>query len=136
MARSAGWFILKWLLIPAALAAAGYYIIGPRIGALAPSKAGIDTGAPAPQTPPAHDSATTGNQTSYPAPDVTVTRGSGQVAPAPPRRHRRRSTKPKPDAATTPDQPAQSDQGGSGGAATTTGGGDGTTTGGDTGNDR
>lgn len=134
MARSAGWFILKWLLIPAALAAAGYYIIGPRIGALAPPKPGVDTGTPPPQTPPTHESSATGSQTSYPAPDVTVTRGSGQVTP--PKRHRRRRpAKPAPDTAAPAERPAQTDQGGSGGAATTTGGGDtGTTTGGDTGN--
>ncbi len=136
MARSVGWFIVKWLIIPAALAAVGYYVVGPRIGNIKPSPPSEQQTPPPPQNAPVHESTTASNQTSYPSPDVTVTRGNANsVTPSTShRRHRRRtSERPKPEAPTNtpPDVSNKTDEGGSGGAAT--GGGEGTT-GGDTGN--
>jgi hypothetical protein len=130
MARSAGFLLLKWLIIPAALAAAGYFFIGPRVGKYVKA----DSGTQAPVEAAQPTSSSTSEQTSFPAPDVEVKVGTAASSThRPKRKKRRRTTKPKPSAsaaATT----IPADPGGSGGAATT--GGDGTTggtTGGDTG---
>jgi hypothetical protein len=133
MARSAGLLLLKWLIIPAALAAAGYFFIGPRVGKYV-SAVGTE---PATVEASSGEAATTTSdqQTNFPAPDVEVkVGGAASNVHRPKRKRRKRSTKPKPPVTVkAPDQAAPPpDQGGSGGAATT-GGDTGTTGGGDTG---
>ncbi|MFI5384548.1 MAG: hypothetical protein ACHQ50_00340 [Fimbriimonadales bacterium] len=123
MARAV-WMIVKWLVIPASLAAVGYYVIGPKIGKINSSPPDT-TAEPAPVPAVTHQADSGTTATSYPAPDVSVTRGATAEGSHKPRRHRR--PKPKTEEP-KPDEVAPPDQGGSGGAAT--GGG---TTGGDTG---
>ena len=103
--------ILKWLLIPAALAAAGYYFVGPRIGK-------IDTPSLPKTAPPPEDTAVTQstkeNDKTYPAPDIDVKVGA--VSHKEPRKRVHRK-KPKPKADDTVKVTPPTDNG-------TTGGGD------------
>jgi hypothetical protein len=119
----AGWLILKWLILPAALAAIGYYIIGPRLGNL-PVPGMIQ----APAIGTSHDDATDadkGKQTNFPSPDVDVKVGSVAHGEHPkPTRHHRRHAAQKP-AETPPTQTAPPGGQDQGGGATTTGGTDG-----------
>lgn len=128
MARSVAMLIVKWLLIPAALTAVGYYIVGPRIGASLKNSAAAEPT----KSSSATETTTAANTVSYPAPDVEVKVNS--TAPKKrPKRHKPRGSKRRPQvrkpAAETPSTPPPVDQGGSGGAATT--GGDGGSSGGD-----
>lgn len=105
--------VLKWLVFPAALAAFGYYVVGPRIG-----KVGLPSGIAQPEPSPARETAAApaSQARTYPAPDVDVSVSGSAAASRPPRRRHRR--KPKPDVeappTTAPDVPV--DSGGSGGA--------------------
>ena len=133
MARSAGLLLLKWLIIPAALAAAGYFFVGPRVGKYV-SAVGASAAPVEPDTTQATPTPKD-QQTNFPAPDVEVkVGGAASNVSRPKRKRRKKTTKPKP--AVTAPVPVQAapppDQGGSGGAVTT-GGDGGTTGGGDTG---
>jgi len=127
MARAV-WMIIKWLVIPAALAATGYYIIGPRVGKISTDAKDRST-----QGQPKTTAATSAQPSSYPAPDVNVKVGASSRGEAPHRRHHKK--KPKPDAAATapitdkvipPDQATTGGDGaGAGNGPATTGGTDG-----------
>jgi|GEM_PF-5909874 len=115
MAR-AGWLILKWLVIPVALASAGYYFVGPRINQYVP---GANTEKPTgTSTEPAASVATTApqeHQTSYPPPDVSVTSSASRDGATPVRHHRHHPVE-KPKTETTPtDQAPPPDRGSIGG---------------------
>ena len=127
----AGLLILKWLIIPAGLAAVGYYVIGPRLGNLP-----IPNMSSAPSSEPQHEEGAVsdkGKQAVYPSPDVNVKVGAvahgDAEARAQRRRHKKATTpKAKPAEHTPGEATPPPDQGGSGGAATgggTTGGTDG-----------
>lgn len=128
MARSVAMLIVKWLLIPAALTAIGYYVVGPRIGDTL--KTAPSSNEPA-KSGSAVEATAASNTVAYPAPDVEVKVNASTPRKKP--RHRkgkRRSTtktaetKPAQETTTTP---PPDDQGGSGGAATTGGDGGGST---------
>jgi len=126
--------LLKWLVIPISLAAVGYYFVGPKIGQVAPL---ADSEKTSQAMAPTHaETDTPTDSTSYPAPDVTVTKGP-QAVERPRRKHKRPTPSDK-DATAQPDSKTPPDQGGSGGAATTggdAGGSGGTDGGGSTGGD-
>lgn len=117
MARSVGWTVLKWVLIPIGLTALGYFVLGARMGrvlsepkSVKPAKSTEDTKTSPPPS-----------QTSYPAPDVDVKVGDmPQANPEETKPRRRRRHRPTPPAATPVKAPPPAappvDEGGSGGA--------------------
>ena len=118
----AGWFILKWLIIPAGLTAVGYYVVGPRLGNL-PIPSSIYPGADTQATKPAEPET---KQSNFPSPEVNVKVGALQKGDAEARarrRQRRKRSRPKPPAtaAAPVNVVPPVDEGGSGGAATTGG---------------
>lgn len=68
--RSALTYLVKWILLPAAIGAAGYYFVGPRIGGVAPRTADASDSVPATATE--SSSPAPAEVHDYPAPDVTV----------------------------------------------------------------
>ena len=122
-ARSAISYVVKWLIIPGAIGALGYYLVGPRIGTAPPIKIkGLtDTGSTKPPQTTVEN--TDAPDHHYPQPDVQVqtVNGHGRRVEVvhKPRHKTPRKKKPVDTPTTTP-----VDQGGSGGAAAppTTGG--------------
>ncbi len=116
MARAA-WLFVKWLVIPIALACAGYYVVGPRVSQYMPEAIQPQRSAPVASQPAsrAHE-----DTAAYPTPDVSVSQRTGDDTPPVPKRHHKRKAKPA-DQVPAPDQGPPPDQGGSGGAATTGG---------------
>jgi len=143
MARAA-WLILKWLVIPVALACAGYYFVGPRINQFVPSGA-ADKPQDVSSQPTASVASTApqDHQASYPPPDVSVTSSASHDGSTPIRHHRThhvekpKVTPPPVDQTTPPDRGSVggTDGGDAGGGDTggggNTGGGGGDTGGGD-----
>lgn len=85
MAR-AGMLLIKWLLFPAALAAVGYFFVGPRIGKLS---------GPVASSTPIQDSAqqaTDKKQTAFPQPEVDVSVDAVKKPKEKPKKRRRRHT--------------------------------------------
>lgn len=90
---------IKWLVIPAALAAAGYYYIGPELGA--PRTEPVVIKSPETNTAPAPKAR---RFKSEPEVEVTVRRG----APPPKKRRKRRTTTPAATPTTESAAPATS----------------------------
>lgn len=108
----------KWLLVPALFGVAGYYIVGPQIGAVAPKTASAQT-APNPLDDPAPKFTGKG-------PDVEIkSRRGASFTGTKKTTKRRRKKKKAPPTTTTTDAPAAASPagGGSTGDGTTGGGG-------------
>ncbi len=99
MARSPGLVVLKWLIVPAILAAIGYFLIAPRIGSKLKIP-GLQHEQPTAQPGPTQThTGTTAMSTQYPSPDVEVQVGSLAGRPNHSvRPHRKRKPKPVVDA--------------------------------------
>jgi hypothetical protein len=125
MARSVVWVIVKWLVVPAALTALGYFVVGPKIGATLKNQ--IPAAKPASTEPVSENSADAATTAAFPAPEVEVKVGS--TAPrkrsSHRRRHRTSTRRTNPPPVEAPKEaagpPPPVDEGGSGGAV----GGDG-----------
>lgn len=105
------WGIVKWLLIPAALVALGYFYIGPKLG----SKDMPVNLAPIEKPSPADSTAK-----KFPEPEIDVSvdslHASSTTTKKPRKRRRRRRPAVESTVQSAPDTPV--DSGGSGGAAT------------------
>jgi hypothetical protein len=127
-------FVTQWLVIPVALVAVGYYVIGPRLGAPAP-KASAET-PPAPSLTTVDDdpkkAGSDGDPTQkFTPPDVQVSveqgarfsvRASGPYR-AHKRKRRKRSSSGPSSAPSAPAENGGAAPGGSDGGGSTTGGG-------------
>lgn len=91
-------FLLKWIVIPAALGAGGYYFLGPQIGA----KIGPPKISESAKTPDTSQDTTIGDSptaSQFPAPAVDIdshpmTSETASPATPKPKKHRRHKTKP------------------------------------------
>lgn len=104
------WGLVKWVIIPAALVALGYFYIGPKLGSsIAPTIA--------PVVKPEGVPAKTGK--TYPKPEIDVSVEGMQKGDTQPRKRRRRrhrsTTSSTSNATAAPSTPT--DEGGSSGAA-------------------
>lgn len=112
MARSAGLAILKWLLVPVALVAVGYYLVAPQVqGRIGPKAKPQKAQEPKQETK------------KFPAPEVDVEVGAFAAEKKPERPRRRRKRRTTPRIQQPPPEQIPIDAGGSGGAATTGGNG-------------